>query len=48
MTVDPWMCTLALKLFIEPIDSVHYAETEHTEAGFPLYVSYHNKNVLTN
>lgn len=42
------MCTLALKLFIETIDSVDYAETEHTEAGFPLYVSYHTKNVLTN
>lgn len=48
MAADPWLCTLALKLFIGTIDSVDYAETEHTEAGFPLFVSYHMKNDLTN
>jgi len=42
------MCTLALKLFVETTDSVDYAEKEHTEARFPLYVSYHTKNDLTN
>lgn len=46
--VDPWMRTLALKLFIETIDSIDYAETEYTEAGFPVYASYHTKYDLRN
>lgn len=39
MTVDALMSTLALNLFIEAIDSVDYSGTEHTETGFPLWIS---------